>query len=242
MRTGHVVAVTGAAKGIGRYAAQTLAREGARLAVSDIEPLDKVSAELQDLGADVVAVNADVRDENQVKRAVAQIIERFGRIDGLINNAGIVTHFSWAPRWPRIRDMDKTFWDRVIETNLGGTVLWTKHVLPHMEARRAGHIVNLYGGTDPKQMGIGGCAYAVSKEAIRMFTRFVAEEERERNICVVVVAPGAAIATEDAPEEVRQRLPGPDYLENLFVLALQADMELSGQLLLLKEGRLTVVP
>jgi NAD(P)-dependent dehydrogenase (short-subunit alcohol dehydrogenase family) len=242
MRTGHVVAVTGAAKGIGRYAAQTLAREGARLAVSDIEPLDKVSAELQGLGADVLAVKADVRDENQVKRAVAQIIERFGRIDGLINNAGIVTHFSWAPRWPRIRDMDKAFWDRVIETNLGGTVLWTKHVLPHMEARRAGHIVNLYGGTDPKQMGIGGCAYAVSKEAIRMFTRFVAEEEREQNICVVVVAPGAAIATEDAPEEVRRRLPGPDYLENLFVLALQAGMELSGQLLLLKEGRLTVVP
>ena len=74
MRTGYVVAVTGAAKGIGRYAAQTLAREGARLAVSDIEPLDKVSAELQDLGADVLAVKADVRDENQVKRAVAQIL------------------------------------------------------------------------------------------------------------------------------------------------------------------------
>ena len=242
MRTGDVVVITGAAKGIGRYAARTLAKEGARLALTDILPLENVSAELQALGAEVLAVDADVRAEDQVSAAVAQIVKRFGRIDGLINNAGVVTHFAWSPRWPRIREMDRTFWDRVIETNLGGTFLWTKHVLPHMEARRAGHIVNLHGGTDPKRMGIGGCAYAVSKEAIRMFTRFVAEEEREWNVCVVAVAPGTAIATEDAPEEVRRRLPGPDYLENVFVLALQADMALTGQLLLLKDGRLTVVP
>lgn len=242
MRTGDVVVITGAAKGIGRYAARTLAKEGARLALSDIVPLDTVSAELRELGAEVLALHADARDEGQVKAAAEQIIKRFGRIDGLINNAGVVTHFSWSPRWPRIRDMDKTFWDRVMETNLGGAFLWTKHVAPHMEARRAGHIVNLHGGTDPKQMGIGGCAYAVSKEAIRMFTRFVAEEEREWNVCVVAVAPGAAIATEEAPDEVRRRLPGPEYLENVFVLALQAGMELTGQLLLLREGRLTVVP
>ncbi len=242
MKSGDVVVVTGAAKGIGRYAARTLAKEGARLALTDIAPLDTVSAELRELGAEALALKADAREEAQVKAAVEQIIKRFGRIDGLINNAGIVTHFTWSPRWPRIRDMSQTFWDGVIGTNLGGTFLWTKHVLPHMEARRAGHIVNLYGGTDPKQMGIGGCAYAVSKEAIRMFTRFVAEEEREWNVCVVAVAPGAAIATEDAPEEVRRRLPGPEYLENAFVLALQADMALTGQLLILKDGRLAVLP
>ena len=242
MKTGDVVVITGAAKGIGRYAARTLAKEGARLALTDIAALDTVSAELRGLGAEALALKADARDESQVKAAVEQIIKRFGRIDGLINNAGIVTHFTWSPRWPRIRDMSQTFWDGVIGTNLGGTFLWTKHVLPHMEARRAGHIVNLYGGTDPKQMGIGGCAYAVSEEAIRMFTRFVAEEELESNVCVVAVAPGAAIATEEAPEEVRRRLPGPEYLENVFVLALQADMALTGQLLLLKDGRLTVLP
>jgi len=137
--------------------------------------------------------------------------------------------------------MSKPFWDRVIETNLGGTFLWTRHVLPHMEAQRAGHIVNLYGGTDPKQMGVGGCAYAVSKEAIRMFTRHVAEEEREWNVCVVAVSPGVAIATEEAPEDVRRRLPGPEYLENVFVLALQADMTLTGQLLQLRDGQLAIV-
>jgi NAD(P)-dependent dehydrogenase (short-subunit alcohol dehydrogenase family) len=241
MRKGLVVAITGAAKGIGRYAARMLAREGARLAVTDIQALDTAAAELQRLGAQVLAVNADVRDEAQVENAVAQIVDRFGRIDGLINNAGIVTHFSWSPRWPRIREMSKTFWDRVIETNLGGTFLWTKHVLPHMEAQRSGHVVNIYGGTDPKRMGVGGCAYAVSKEAIRMFTRFVAEEEREWNVCVVAVSPGVAIATEDAPEEVRRRLPGPDYLENVFALALEADLALTGQLVELKDGRLSIV-
>ena len=59
--------------------------------------------------------------------------------------SGIVPHFAWGvPRWPAIRDMDEAFWQRVIQTNLGGTFLCTKHVLPHMEARRSGHVINLH--------------------------------------------------------------------------------------------------
>ncbi len=234
----QVVIVTGAAKGIGRHIAHTFAREGAKVAIVDIdtERLNKVSDELSRITTDVLTIKADVRNESEVRRMVDQAVAHFSRIDVLVNDAAIVTHSGWVPPWPRIRDMDKAFWDQVIQTNLGGTYLCTKHVLPHMEARRCGHIINLHGGGN----GIGACAYVVSKEAIRTFTRFVAEEEREWNICVVAVTPGGAIATEDAPEEVRQRLPGLEFVGNRFVLAARSAMELTGQLLTLKEGRLEV--
>src|SRR5581483_8840064 len=130
--------------------------------------------------------------------------------------AGVVTHFGWGvPRWPMVRDMEKDFWDKVMQTNLGGTFLCTKHALPYMQERRSGHIINLYGGSPPKTLG--SCVYSVSKDAIRTFTRFVAEEVREDNICVVSVSPGGAIATEDAPEAVRRIMPGPDSAGNRFI-------------------------
>src|SRR5256885_13025325 len=131
------------------------------------------------------------------------------KIDALINDAGIVPHFNWGiPRWPRVRLMSKDFWDSVIQTNLGGTFLCTKYVVPFMEERRAGNIVNLWGGGRAENHG--AAAYVVSKDAIRTFTRFVAEEEREGNICAVAFSPKQAIATEDAPEKPRKRLPGPE--------------------------------
>ena len=238
MLRGQVAIITGAAKGIGRYIAHNFAREGAKMVIVDVDThrLNKVSEELRQIGADVLPEIADVRDEDEVRRMVDRAVTRFSRIDVLVNDAAMVTHFGWEPRWHRIRDMDKAFWDRVIQTNLGGTFLCTKHVLPHMEARRSGHIVNLHGGGH----GGGACAYVVSKEAIRTFTRLVAEEEREWGICVVAVAPGGAIATEDAPEEVRQQMPGPESLENRFALAAEAGLDLTGQLLTLIDGRLEI--
>jgi len=234
MLQNQVVVVTGAARGIGRYIAHTFGRAGANLVVADIDSLDNVARELREMEADVLVVPADVRNEAQVQAMVQQAIDRFGHIDVLVNDAGIVPHFAWGvPRWARIRDMEKSFWDRVVDTNLSGTMLCTKHVLPHMEARRSGHVINLYGGGS----GSGAAAYVVSKEAIRVLTRFVAEEEREFNVCVVSISPGGAIATEDAPEEARNRMPSPESSGDRWVLAAQVGMELSGQLLDLKEGR-----
>lgn len=237
---GQVVIVTGAAMGIGRFIAQTFAKEGAKVVIGDIEDegLKNVSAKLRELGAEVLAQKTNVREEADVQRLVQATVQRFGRIDALVNNAGIVPHFAWGgPRWPAIRDLDKAFWDRVIDTNLGGTMLCTKHVVPQMEQQRSGHVINLYGGG----RGTGSSPYVISKEAIRYFTAYVAEEEREHNVCVVVLSPGAAIATERAPEEARKRMPGPDLAGNRFVLAAQVPMEMSGHLLDLKDGRLEVV-
>jgi NAD(P)-dependent dehydrogenase (short-subunit alcohol dehydrogenase family) len=111
-----------------------------------------------------------------------------------------------------------------------------------MERQGSGHIINLYGGTNPEQMGVGASPYGVSKEAIRKFTGFVAVEEREHNICAVAISPGGAIATEEAPEDVQQRLPGPDHVGNGFVMASRLGMEDTGKLLQLEEDRLIELP
>ncbi len=231
--------VTGGARGIGRYIAHGFAKAGAKVAIADIdtELLARTQKELDGMTSQAMSARVDVRSENEVRGYIDQVASRFGQIDVLVNCAALVPHFSWGvPKWAAIRDMDKSFWDRVIETNLGGTFLCTKHVIPYMEKRRSGHIVNLFGGG----RDIGACAYVVSKEAIRAFTRMVAEEVREANICVVAHAPEGAVATEYAPEEARKRLPGLESLGNRFNLAAQADMEMSGKLLTFTDGSLKV--
>jgi 3-oxoacyl-[acyl-carrier protein] reductase len=242
MLQGKIVIVTGGAKGIGRYAAHTLAQAGGTVIIVDVdlERLHKTLGELRDLKFEAWALAADVRHEEEVRRMVHQVVDRYGQIDVLVNDAGIVPHFNWGiPRWPRVRVMSKDFWDSVIQTNLGGTFLCTKYVVPFMEARRSGHIVNLWGGGRAENHG--AAAYVVSKDAIRTFTRFVAEEEREWNVCVVAFSPKQAIATEDAPEEARKRLPGPECLGNGFVLAAQAGMELTGKTVEHRDGNLVAV-
>jgi NAD(P)-dependent dehydrogenase (short-subunit alcohol dehydrogenase family) len=150
---GRVVIVTGGAKGIGRHAAHTLAKAGAKvvLADADAERLHKTAAEIHQLGSEVLAVPTDVRDEKDVRHLVYKVADRFGQIDALINDAGIVPHFNWGiPRWPRVRNLSYDFWNAVIQTNLGGTFLCSKYVLPFMEKRRSGNIVNLWGGGRPE--------------------------------------------------------------------------------------------
>ena len=239
---GRVVIVTGGAKGIGRHAAHTLAKAGAKvvLADADAERLHKTVAEIHQLDAQALAVPTDVRDEKDVRQLVYKVADHFGQIDALINDAGIVPHFNWGiPRWPRVRNLSYDFWNAVIQTNLGGTFLCSKYVLPFMEERRSGNIVNLWGGGRPENHGAS--PYVVSKDAIRTFTKFIAEEEREWNVCVVAFSPKQAIATEDAPDEARQRLPGPDSLGNGFVLAAQAGMEMTGKTVEHNNGKLVVV-
>lgn len=226
-----VVIVTGSAGGIGRYAAKTFAWEGAKVVTADVKPLDTVAGELEEIGVEHLEVPTDVRDEDSVRNLVQRTIERFGQVDVLHNNAAIVSHFLWGlPLWPKIRDMERSFWDNVMDTNMGGIFLCTKHVLPFMEAQRSGHVVTTMGG--------GVSTYGISKAAIPQFTRVVAEEERDFNICVVTINPGTQIATEEAPAEARARMPGPEFAGNRFVLAAQAPMELSGQWLALEDGKL----
>ncbi len=264
---GKVVIITGGAQGVGRYVARTMAAEGARLAIADIAPMDTVADEVQQAGAEVLTVPTDVTREGQVRSLMEQVHRCWGRIDVLINNAGIVTHFHvGAPRWPRIRDMDRGFFQKVMDTNLVGTFLCTKHGLPYMESLNEGHVINFgQGSLSPRQPpgppNIGSCVYSTSKIAIRAFTRYVAEEEREFNVCILSMGPGGeggstrasrgvwkpgaggGIITEDSPEWARARGWGTvEGVGNRYVLAAEAPMEFSGHQVVLRDGHLEIAP
>ena len=238
------VVVTGGAKGIGRYIAHTFAKEGSRVAIADVDEsrLQQTLGELGELGAEAMAVPTDVTDEDAVSALMADVDGRFGGIDVLVNDAAVVPHFMWGdkPRWPRIQDMDVSFfWDTVMGVALRGSFLASKHAVPYLERGGGGHIVNLHGGggiTPP-----GALAYATAKDSLVTFTKFHAEEVRDANICVVIISPGAAIATEDAPEEARNRMPGPEFAGPRFTLCAEAPMEMSGHLLDLEDGKLVVL-
>jgi NAD(P)-dependent dehydrogenase (short-subunit alcohol dehydrogenase family) len=238
MLEGKVVVISGSAQGIGKHAAKTFAEQKARVVIADVnEELAKKTAAEFGQRAETAAVRVDVRNEESVKQMIDQVIGRFGQIDVMINNAAIVPHFAWGiPRWPRVAEMPMEFWDRVIQTNLYGTFLGTKHALPHMEKRRSGHIINLYGGGGTKPAG--ACAYMATKDAIRTFTRYVAEEVRDANVCVVIFSPRVPIVTESAPPEAFSRLPGPEILGQGFVLAAELPIERSGEIFSYQEGKL----
>ena len=262
---GKVVVVTGGAKGIGRWVAKTFAKEGARLAIADVASTDTVMGEVHALGGEAIAVRTNVCVEDEVRSLMDQVYRRYGRIDVLINDAAIVTHFhEGAPRWPRIRDMDEAFFDRVMRTNLGGTFLCTKHVIPYMESLNAGHIIHFGQGSLRVRQGaapnVGTCVYGVSKLSIRAFAKFVAEEEREFNICVLSMGPGSGgggeresgpgipgggggIVTEDSPRWARES-PRPAQVESVgdrYVIAAQAPMEFSGHQVTVRDGALAIV-
>ena len=195
MLEGKVVIITGSAGGIGRYVAKTFAQEHAKVVVCDVKPLDNVSADLEALEADYLAAQADVRDEKSVRGLMDSVMNRYGRIDVLHNNAAMVTHFQWGgPVWPRIGELDPSFWDKVIGTNLGGTFMCTRFALPHMEAQRSGHIINM--------ASVAGLVatptytiYAACKFAVRGFSEALRREVAPWGIRVSVIYPGG-VATE----------------------------------------------
>ena len=236
---GKVVVVTGGAMGIGRHIAKTFAQAGAKVAIADIAPMDGAAEDIRRLDREVLTVKTDVRNESDVRSMVDQVIQRFERVDVLVNNAGIVTHFQWGnPRWALVKNQEKSFWDNVIGTNLGGTFLCCKHVIPHMERQGSGHIINF--GQSGHSSSIGACAYGVSKAAIQKFSQYLANEVKGQNIVVLSMSPGAAIVGEYGPEEARGRLPGPEIVGNCFVEAAELGIEHSGKQVTVRNGKLKI--
>ena len=182
----RIAVVTGAAKGMGRDICLTLAREGANLAIAAREsaPLDALGREITALGRKVVVVPTDVTDETAVERLTTSAREAFGRIDILVNAAGVPGPIE-TPVW----EIKADDFDQVIAVNLRGTFLPTKHVLPTMIKQRYGKIVNISGTS-----GLRGykyrAAYSSSKWALRGFTRTVALEAGPYNINVNALHPG----------------------------------------------------
>src|SRR5215475_8247997 len=143
--SGRTAVVTGGAKGIGRHYSLALAAEGARVMIAGIADGSAVAEEIAGKhGANSVAsAIADVSDEGSVKALVAATMERFGRIDVLVNNAAL-----FAPlQETKCTEIDGELWDKVMAVNLRGPFLMVKHVAPHMQARGYGKIINIGSGT-----------------------------------------------------------------------------------------------
>ena len=184
---GRTAIVTGGAKGIGRHYSFALAGEGARVMIADIADGSEVTREISAKhGANsVTSIIADVSDESSVKELVGATIERFGKIDVLVNNAAL-----FAPlHETKCTEIDVELWDKVMAVNLRGPFLTMKHVVPHMQAQRYGKIINIGSGTAFR--GIPWMLhYVTSKGGIMAFTRALARELGEAGIRVNTLAPG----------------------------------------------------
>lgn len=202
---GKVALVTGASRGIGRAIALKLAQCGADLALNYVDDpegrnrqdAERVVAEIQQLGRRALLVEANVADEAAVDAMVAEAATQLGRIDILINNAGIVRDIT-------LKKMTKQQWDEVIAVNLTGVFNCTRSALPLMREAGWGRIVSV--ASVVGQMGnIGQANYAASKAGIMGFTKSVARETARRGITVNAVAPGfiSTQMLETVPEEVR---------------------------------------
>jgi NAD(P)-dependent dehydrogenase (short-subunit alcohol dehydrogenase family) len=188
---GRSAIVTGGARGIGRHYSQALAAEGARVMIADIADGAALAAEIAARhGHNAVAsATFDVSEEDAVKRVVAATIERFGKIDILVNNAAL-----FAPLPPvACTDIDVDLWDRVMAVNVRGPFLMVKHVAPHMAAQGYGKIINIGSGTAYKGL-VSRLHYVTSKGAITAFTRALSRELGEKGIRVNTLAPGLVMS------------------------------------------------
>ena len=177
--------VTGAGKGIGRALTLALLREGVNVSgISRTESdLIEIAGEAKDCPGEFRAFPGDVADEDFIEACIGKTIADFGRIDHLINNAGIGL-------FKPVHEFSVQEWDRLIDTNLRGTFLVTKFTLPHMIKKKSGTIVNV-SSIAGKNAFAGGAAYCASKFAIMGFSKSVMFDVRKYNIRVVTLCPGS---------------------------------------------------
>jgi 3-oxoacyl-[acyl-carrier protein] reductase len=197
-----VAVVTGASQGIGRETALALAEAGAKVVVAarNEEKLVALAGAIADAGGEALALKMDVADAEQVKAGFKQVVEKFGRLDILVNNAA-VTRDGLAMR------MKKDDWDAVLQTNLTGAHLCIQQTLPTMMKVRAGRIINI--SSIVAQMGNAGQAnYVAAKAGLIGLTKAIAIEIASRGITVNAVAPGfiETPMTDVLPDRVKEEL------------------------------------
>jgi len=186
---GKVVVITGASSGLGEAAARLLSAQGAILALGArrVDRLKSLADELVQGGGKALAMATDVTHCDQVKRFVDATVEAFGRIDVMINNAGIM------PRAPLERLMIED-WDRTIDINIKGVLYGIAAALPHMKEQKSGHIINVSSVAGHK-VGPGFVVYAATKHAVRVISEGLRQEVKPYNIRTTTISPGA-VATE----------------------------------------------
>lgn len=183
---GAVAIVTGGARGIGRGIALCLAREGADIVIADLPATGadaiETASQIEALGRSALVLHVDVTSEEQTRKMVADTIARFGHIDVLVSNAGVI---KVAP----VAAMDEATWDLIMDVNVKGTFLGAKAVVPHMMERRRGRIINI-SSMAGKTGSAAVSAYCASKFAVIGFTQSLAQELGAFDITVNAICPG----------------------------------------------------
>lgn len=249
-----VIVITGAAIGLGFAASKECARQGAKLAMVDVneEKLNKAVEEIKKecTNTEIKAIIADVSNEEDVKKYIQITVDTFGRIDGLYNNAGI------EGKQASITDYDLSVFKKVIDINLMGVFYAIRHVLPIMEKQKYGRIVNV-----ASVGGIRGVMnqmpYVASKHAVAGMTKNAALEYAKEGICTNAIAPGAILTpmvansfkqiNPDHPEEAEEeyaknnpmkRLGNPDEVANVVVFLLSEKCSyVNGQIIAIDGGQ-----
>jgi len=211
---GKVVVITGASSGLGEATARLLSSNGAVvvLGARRLDRLNSLAAELNARGERALAIGTDVTDSDQVRSLVDAAVEKYGRIDVMLNNAGLM------PNSPleRLKIDD---WNRTIDVNIKGVLYGIAAALPYMKEQRSGHIINVSSVAGHK-VRAGGAVYAATKHAVRALSEGLRQEVKPYNIRTTVISPGA-VATEMADSVTE-----PDIAENMrkvYELAIPAD-------------------
>ncbi|CAN5611129.1 3-oxoacyl-[acyl-carrier-protein] reductase [soil metagenome] len=200
---GAVAVVTGASRGLGRAIAEELARGGAKVVVNysrSKEPAEELVNELTEGGSEAVAIQADVSDAEQAQRLIDESIEKFGRIDVLVNNAGI-------NRDKTLKKLSVEDWDTVVQTDLNSAFYTVRAALPGMMEQESGCIINMSSFVG-EAGNIGQANYAAAKAGLLGFTKTAAQELARYGITVNALCPGF-IETDmvaNIPEEAKEKL------------------------------------
>jgi NAD(P)-dependent dehydrogenase (short-subunit alcohol dehydrogenase family) len=184
---GKVIFLTGGGGALGSASAALFAREGARVAVTDavLHTAERTAASIREGGGEAMALECDVREEGSVRDAVAATVERWGGVNGLFANAGIMPHGDES-----VLDMEPEMWDLVYNVNVRGTALCCKYAVPHIEVAGGGSVVTM-----SSFLALVGCskpqdAYTATRGAVISFTRSLAVQLGPRNIRVNALCPG----------------------------------------------------
>jgi len=210
----EVAIVTGAAKGIGRSISRLFAKEGAQVALVDMDQsaLDEEVRRLQNEKKRVLGIVTDVSDERDVKNAVASTLEEFGRIDILVNCAGICKMIP-------LLQIEVADWDRTLAVNLRGVFLFSREVLRGMQAQRSGKIINIASAAGKIGGVAAGAHYSASKAGVMCLTKSLALEAAPYRINVNAVCPGPTATEmtdawgEETNEAFAAKIPFKEYGE-----------------------------